>query len=68
MRNLIHTAAITEGKAANMIFDACRANERREAKLNVSFRRFASGNEWEAALRDADGVVIAIATVDSDDC
>ena len=66
MRDLT-TLNISEGKAMEAIFNACRANEAREPKGNVTFKRFWSG-EHEAALRDADGVVVAIAIVDQFDC
>ncbi len=68
MRNLIHTSEITEGKAATAIFNACRSNEKRERTATVTFNQFASGNEWEATLHNANGLVIAIATVDEFDC
>jgi inactivated superfamily I helicase len=67
MLNLTHTNAITEGRAMNAIFDACRANEKREPKNGVTFNLLVNGNH-EAALRDADGVVVALAEVDALDC
>lgn len=72
MRNMIHTSEITEGKAATAIFNACRDNEKRENKggvncAGVTFLQFASGNEFEATLHNAEGIVIAIATVDEFD-
>lgn len=66
MQNLTHAAATTEGKATEAIFNACRANPQRNAKGAVTFRLMANGNH-EAALRDNDGVVIAIAHVDEFD-
>jgi hypothetical protein len=66
MMNLTHTAEITEGKAMEAIFNACRANEARQPKGNVTFLLMANGNH-EAALRDSDGVVVALAEVDKFD-
>lgn len=65
MMNLTHTAEITEGKAMEAIFQACRANEARAPKGNVTFRVTIHGHE--AALRDANGVVVALADVDQFD-
>ena len=65
MMNLTHTAAITEGKAMQAIFNACRANESRQPKGNVTFTATIHGHE--AALRDSEGVVIALADVDQFD-
>jgi hypothetical protein len=67
MRELIHTQDITEGKATEAIFNACRANPKREAKGGVTFRMLADGNQHEAALRNDEGVVIALAYVDQFD-
>ena len=73
MQNVEFTAAkITEGKAENLIFDACRANEDRADWKNaegyaVTFKLCADGTH-EAALRDASGEVVALANVDSFDC
>lgn len=66
MHSLTHTKDITETKAMDAIFNACRANPSREAKGNVTFRPTISGHE--AALRNAEGVVIALANVDEFDC
>jgi hypothetical protein len=66
MRN-IETLGITENAAITAIFDACRANEQRAPRGAVTFRLLASG-EHEAALRDAAGVVVALAIVDNLDC
>jgi inactivated superfamily I helicase len=63
MENIQHLPVITEARAIDAIFDACRANETREPKKGVTFRLLVNGMH-EAALRDADGVVIAIAHVD----
>lgn len=65
MLNLKHSDAITEGKAMEAIFNACRANPEREPKGNVTFRVTIYGHE--AALRDANGVVVALADVDQYD-
>jgi hypothetical protein len=66
MRN-IETFGITESKAIDLIFNACRANEVREPKGNVSFLLMANGDH-EATLRNAQGMVVAFATVDKFDC
>lgn len=50
----------------NEIFDACRANPKRENRGRVSFRVLVTGAH-EAALRDAEGVVVLIAKVDEFD-
>lgn len=63
MQNLRHKNSLTEWQAANAIFNACRANENREPRAGVTFNLLANG-EHEAALRDADGVVVALAWVD----
>ena len=63
MLNLEHTNDITEARAMDAIFDACRANETRQPKNGVTFRLLVNGNH-EAALRDASGVVVALAEVD----
>lgn len=65
MMNLTHTAEITEGNAMEAIFNACRANEDRAPKSNVTFTVTTNGHE--AALRDANGVVVALADVDQYD-
>ncbi|ABL96783.1 hypothetical protein BcepF1.052 [Burkholderia phage BcepF1] len=62
-----NTNAITETAAIEAIFNACRSNDARAPKDNVTFRLLANG-EYEATLRDADGVVIAQAIVDKFDC
>ena len=78
MQNLeIYAPHITEAKAVEAIFDACRANPERATKRNfekgtcVSFTRLAldvgNGQRYEACLRDAGGVVVALATIDDDD-
>lgn len=72
MQNVQTSAKITEGKATDFIFDACRANEDRNNWKNaegyaVTFKRCADGTH-EAALRDPCGEVVALANVDSFDC
>jgi hypothetical protein len=62
----VQTLNISESKAIDAIFDACRANEKREPKNGVTFLPMWNG-DYEATLRDQDGVVVAIATVDSMD-
>lgn len=66
MREL-QTLNISEGKAMEAIFNACRANAKREDKGAVSFRVWGFNSEHEATLRDANGVVVAIAIVDQFD-
>lgn len=64
------TKGMTNDQAMNAIFDACRANEKREDKGLVSFR--ASGllekGEFFATLRNTDGAIVATAVVDKFDC
>ena len=67
MRELIHTNEITEGKAMDAIFNACRANEKREPTGNVTFLLMANGDH-QATLRNSDLTVIAVAIVDQFDC
>lgn len=71
MQNVQVTAEISEGKATDLIFNACRANETRADWKNaegyaVSFRLNADGTH-EAALRNPEGVVVGLAVVDSFD-
>jgi len=71
MRN-VETTQISEGKATGLIFDACRANEDRNDWKNaegyaVSFRLRTDG-DYEAALRNPEGIVVALAVVDKFDC
>lgn len=47
------------------IFDACRANPEREPRGRVTFRPTIYGHE--ASLRDAEGIVVTICTVDEFD-
>lgn len=69
MRNLTRmTEKICEGDAIDCIFNACRANTDRQDKNGVSFTQLINGNEYQAVLRDATGIVIAIAIVDEFDC
>ena len=72
MQNVQTSAKISEGKATDLIFNACRANEARADWKNaegyaVSFKLRADGTH-EAALRDPSGEVVALANVDSFDC
>ncbi len=62
---------IDESMARNLIFDACRANEKRADWKNaegfkVNFVLFADGN-CEAILRNHDGIIVAMAVVDETD-
>ena len=66
MINLETAAHVTESQAIDAIFNACRANPQRVNTERVSFNLLVTG-DYEAALRDADGVVIAIAHVDEYD-
>lgn len=65
MKN-VTVRGISEGKAIEAIFNACRSNEKREERGNVSFMLCANGSH-EAILRDEAGVVIALANVDEYD-
>lgn len=72
MYNVQTNEKISEGEAENLIFDACRANEARADWKNakgfaVSFRLRVDGDH-EAALRNPEGEVVALAVVDAFDC
>lgn len=67
MQNITILAGANEGKATNLIFDACRANKHRINKGDVTFSPLANGNH-EAVLRNEEGRVIALAEVDKFDC
>jgi len=60
------TMGISEGKATEAIMDACRANESRQPKGGVTFMLCADGSHT-AALRDENGIVVALANVDEFD-
>jgi hypothetical protein len=66
IEHLSQNAAV-QAKNENAIFDACRANENREAKGRVTFMLLASG-DYQAALRDEDGIVVTLCKVDKFDC
>lgn len=69
MYGIKHTSAITEGKAVDAIFNACRANPDRRDTDTVLFQRATNG-EWQAVLLDRPnefGVIIATAIVDEFD-
>jgi hypothetical protein len=63
---------ISESTVMNVIFDACRANVKREPRqvsgFAVSFNLLANGNEHEAVMRDTTGTVVGMAIVDGVDC
>lgn len=68
MINLTHTKEITEGKAMEAILNACRANEKRVNKGNVTFIAYGPGSAVaQASLRNDQGLVVAIAIVDQFD-
>lgn len=70
MHSLEHSAAITEGQATNVIFDAARANpkrERRDAGSYVVQFSHISGTEYRATVRDRSGLSVAIAVIDEFD-
>lgn len=57
----------------DVIFDACRANEKRETKTVKSFNVSFAPLDWKetehrVTVRDEEGVIIAFATVDKFDC
>jgi uncharacterized protein YoaH (UPF0181 family) len=66
MRAISLAKGVTEGPAINAIFDACRANEKRENRGNVVFRPFHE-DEYFAVLYDADGKRMASAIIDQFD-
>ena len=69
------TTKMHEGKAAEIIFKACRANEKREPasvaycgyEYIVTFQLNADGT-YQAVVRNFEEIVVAIATVDEFDC
>jgi hypothetical protein len=68
MQNLTHTKEITEGKAMEAIFNACRANPGRKNNDKVTFIQYAEGSPVaHATLRNEQGFVIASAMVDQYD-
>jgi hypothetical protein len=74
MRNTIErhpSCKLSREAVMELVFDAARANEKREVRTvrdhRVSFTAYANGFEHEAAVRDADGVVVALAIVDDAD-
>lgn len=74
MQNLKISDEISEGKATEVIMDACRCNPRRERVVfrqnehfDVSFTLNANGT-YQVAVRNHDEIVVAIATVDEFDC
>jgi hypothetical protein len=66
MYNLKTLTTVSEHAATDAIFNACRANEKREARHNVTFLLMTNGH-YEAALRGDDGYVVALAAVDEND-
>lgn len=66
MYDIQHLDGVNEGRNENAIFDACRANEKRENKDGVSFLLLANG-DYEATFRNADGIVETIVKVDEFD-
>lgn len=60
------TIVITKGQAMDFIFNACRANESRLPKGNVTFKAIGI-NKHMAYVHDNDGNVIASAIVDEYD-
>lgn len=67
IRNVTKAAPAVAAKFENEIFDACRANEKRERSGRVSFIRLACGDH-QAMLRDEKNLVLMLATVDRFDC
>ena len=70
MNNLQHTTGITESRAMDLIFDACRSNTNRNDWKNaegftVKFTKVAGA--WAAVLRDKFGGFAASAKVDEFD-
>lgn len=71
MHNLETHAVITEAKATELIFDACRANPDRTPWANtegyaVNFRPLSKG-EYGAYVTNPFGFVVALAIVDEFD-
>lgn len=73
MYNVEIAEAFQANQIEDVIFDACRANEKRETKtvkgFNVSFAPLDwKETEHRVTVRDEEGVIIAFATVDNFDC
>jgi len=72
MRNIMHSPDLPEAKATALMFNACRGNSRRVpvtlngGEFSASFRLLANGDH-EVALRNKDGVTVALALVDQYD-
>jgi hypothetical protein len=66
MYDIEHASKANIGRNENAIFDACRANPNRENRGRVTFLLLASG-DYEATLRNAEGIVVCIAKVDKFD-
>ena len=61
------TDSKTQAARENEVFDACRANQNREARGNVTFSNTLVDGDHEVYLRDAEGVVVMICKVDEYD-
>lgn len=61
----LSTDPAEQDRRETKIFDACRANPNREPRGRVTFRPTIDGHE--ATLRNAEGIVVTIATVDEFD-
>ena len=70
MQNAQFMNGCNESQVTEIIFDACRANESRSARIvkghRVSFTLLITG-EHEVCVRNPVGMVIALANVDSCD-
>lgn len=68
MHSLTLHPSITETQATEAIMNACRANPARETRGNVSFLPTPVIGGHEAIVRNAYGIVVALANVDEFDC
>jgi hypothetical protein len=67
IQHIAGTDSKTQACRENEVFDACRANEKREPRGNVTFSNTLVGGDHEVYLRDEDGVVVLICKVDQFD-
>lgn len=67
IRNITKMDPSVMSQLENEIFDACRANEKRETRGRVSFIALPCGDH-SAMVRDSKSMVLLTATVDRFDC
>jgi hypothetical protein len=67
IQHIAGTDSKTQARRENEVFNACRANEAREARGNVTFSNTLYSGGHEVYLRDEAGVVVLICKVDEYD-